>query len=573
VWQRGHVTPVSGSPEVGERRSLLPLMDWVRTYQRRWLWVDIVAGLTVWALLIPEGLAYATLAGMPPATLFATAPIALLVYAVLGSSRRMIVSVSSAVATMSAATVSALGVAPLSARWIELTVELALLTGVLALLAGILRLGFVAEFISAPVQTGFLAGLAITICVKVAPAVLGLPAGHGNVLPRVAQIVTHLGDVNGATIALSVVAAVLVLAPQRFAPRVPGAFLALVFGIVAVRVLGLTSDGVAVVGHIPGGLPHPSLPHASVHDLVTLLPGAAGLLLVAYAEAIGTARGLGDLHHEEVDRDQELVALGVANTLVGFFGGYPAGTSLSKSAANNLAGARSQVSGVVAAVLALLTAASLAAMFTDLPESVLGVVVILAVRPLLRVAPFIRYARLQPVELLPALAALTGVVVLGLLPGLIIAVGLSILVLVFRSSRPRLAVLGRNDTGQWVDTYRVPGAEVVPGLLVVRVDAVLFYANARLAREGLRALAARKQARCVVLDLEESETLDVTAVESLAALVDDLTGRGIELRLARVRSPALDLIRRSGVADAIGMERIFSTIPSATADFDGSGDP
>jgi len=543
------------------------VLGWVREYQAAWLAKDTLAGLTVWALLIPEGLAYAALAGMAPTTLFATAPLALLAYAVLGSSRRLIVSVSSAVASMSAATVTAFGVAPLSARWTELTIELALLAGVIGVLAGLLRLGFLADFVSSPVQTGFLAGLALTIVAKELPTILGIPAGTGTFIRRAGDLVTHLGDVQGATVAVAVLATATILLSERFARRLPAGFLAVVVAIVAVALGDLTAHGVAVVGRFPGGLPRPRWPALHQSDLVALLPGAAALVLVAYAEAIGTARRLADAHGEEIDPNQELVALGGANALVGAFGGYPCGASLSKSAANDRAGAMTQVSGLVAVALTLLTALVLAPAFRRLPEATLGVIVVLALRPLLHLDVLVRFWRLQRVECALAVTAMVGVLALDLLPGLAIAVVLSILVLVFRASRPHLAILGRVPPGVWLDTRRVAGAETFRGLVVVRPNAQLFYANARFVRDQVRDLARRSvpPARCVVVDLEESETIDVTTLDNLGELLDELTALGVELRLARVRTPVLELLERSGFTAQLGAERIYPTIPTALA--------
>jgi len=539
----------------------IPILGWLPRYDRHLLSGDVVAGATVAAIVVPEGVAYAGLAGMPPQAALYAAPVALLAYAVFGRSRHMIVGATSAVSIMSAAIVAEL--TPESAdRFIALSTELALLVGLLFLLFGVLKLGFIAQFFSESVLKGFVFGLAMVIAIGQAAKLFGLERPEGDFFEKAWQIISHLDETNPWAFFIGATSLALLFGIERFAHRVPGALVALVYGIGLVTILGL-GDRLPIVGTIPAGLPTMAIPELYLRDLWLLLPGALGLVLVTFAEHIGPVRQLASRHRYDTDSNQELIALGTANVGAGFFRGFAQGGSLSRSAANDAAGGQSQVSGLVAAALVLLVAALFTPLFYNLPEATLGAIVIHAVWGLFDVAALRRYARLNRPDLVLAVAALLGVLVLDTLPGLVVAVVLSLVLLIYKASRPHIATLGRSPDGTHVgDLAQHPDYRPVAGVLTVRPDAPLFFANGTVLRDAIRAevRAASPRPRAVLLDLEATSETDLPTNDMLGELAEDLEAEGVELRLARVRAPVRQLLTASGVAAQIGDGRIHRRV-------------
>ena len=347
-------------------------------YQRSWLRLDVIAGLTVCAILVPEGMAYAELAGMPPETAFYAAPIALLAYAVLGSSRQLVVAVSSAIAIMSAATISGLAAAG-SVEYAALTAALAILAGLVSIAAGFLKLGRIAQFFSESVLLGFVFGLALLITIKQIPKLLGIEAHGESALDLVRDMIPHLRETDLLTLAVGLAGIAGMIVLERRLPRVPAALVVLLASIAVSVALGLEARGVHVVGELPAGLRGPTLPGVGLEALPLLLLGAVGIALVAFAEAIGPANEFAREHGGKIDPNRELIAIGAANTGAGLFTGFPIGSSLSKSAANDRAGARTPASLVTAAAATALVALFLTPLFEPLPEATLGAIVIVAV--------------------------------------------------------------------------------------------------------------------------------------------------------------------------------------------------
>jgi high affinity sulfate transporter 1 len=525
--------------------------------------------VTLVALAVPESLGYAQIAGVPvQAGLYALLG-ALVGYALFGPSRQLVVGPSSALAALSAATIVTLAPGG-SARYLALTTGLALAVAVMALVAGIARLGFVAQFLAEPVLTGFIFGLSMTIAVRQAPKLFGVPSGSGNFFQRVWDLLTHLGQTNGWTLAVGLASLAILFGLKRWLPGIPESLIALSFGILAVSLFSLSSRGVAIVGAIPSGLPHIGIPSLSVSDIGTLLSAALGLTLVAYAEHIGAASNFAAKHNQEVKPNQELIGLGVANLAAGVCQGFVAGGSLSKTAANDAAGSRSQVSGLTAAVLVLLTMLVLTPLFHKLPEATLGAVVIFAVWGLMDVSKLQRYWRVRRLDFTFALVALLGELVTDVLPGLLIAVVVSLLILIYRASRPHLAVLGRApDDTIFADVAEHPGFARQPGLLIVRVDAPLFFANATTVRAGILTLAREAQPppSLVLLDLEATSELDVSSADMLAQLESELWAAGSSLALARVRTKVRAMLTRTSVLTAIGEEHLYPSVMDGAEDF------
>ncbi|MGW5751535.1 SulP family inorganic anion transporter [Nocardia rhamnosiphila] len=512
-------------------------------YRRSWLRPDAVAGLTVWAVLVPEALAYATIAGVPPVVgLYAAVP-SLVVYALAGSSRHLVVGPMSATAALSAALVTPLAGAD-GGRYLALTAALAIATGVVGLLAGLLRLGFVASFISEPVLKGFIIGLALVIIVGQVPKLLGIGKHDGDFFDQVWGVLSHLGDTEWRTLLIGVLSLALVLGVRRWLPLVPGSLLAVLGGILLVALLDLDDKGVEIVGHIESGVPAPGLPAGpALRDYLDLLGPAVGVLLIGFAEGLGAAKTYAAKGGYEVDPDRELVGLGAANLGAGFFAGMVVNGSLSKTAVNGSAGAKTQVSGLVVAVLTVLTLLFLTGLFEQLPEATLAAVVIAAVVELVDIAALRRlyrvwtewlggiYGAAARADFLAAVAALLGVLLFGTLPGLLIGIGIAMVLLVYRTSQPHIAALAQRGP-LWLDVARHPGLTPRPDLLVVRVESGLYFVNADFVRRRVQRLCGART-RLVVLDAETSPVIDVTAATMLVDLRDTLARRGVDFRIAR----------------------------------------
>jgi sulfate permease, SulP family len=535
-----------------------PILAWVPGYQRSWLRSDIIAGLTVCAILVPEGMAYAQLAGMPPETAFYAAPAALLAYAILGSSRQLVVAVSSAIAIMSAATISEIAVAG-SAEYAALTAALAILAGLVSIAAGVLKLGRIAQFFSESVLVGFVFGLALLITIKQIPKLLGIEAHGESALQLVRDMLPHLRETDLLTLAVGACGIAAMILLERRLPRVPAALVVLLGSIVASVALGLEGRGVAVVGELPAGLRGPTLPGVGVEALPLLLVGAVGIALVAFAEAIGPANEFAREHGGKIDPNRELIAIGAANTGAGLFTGFPIGSSLSKSAANDRAGAHTPASLVTAAAATALVALFLTPLFEPLPEATLGAIVVVAVSSMMKIAKMRRLWQVRRVDFWLATIALVGVLALPTLQALGIAVVASLGMLVWRASEGRLTFLGRASGGlEPVDLREVPAA-AIPGLLIVRPDEMLFFANVASVRDGILAAVAdaEPQPTVVLVDLPLTAEVDVPVIEALEDLHGRLAADGIELWLSHVQPHARAQLERAGTLAAIGPSGVY----------------
>ena len=433
--------PVS-KPKPKSLARFLPILVWLPAYKVAWLGTDLVAGLTVVALLIPEGMAYTQIAGVPPEAAFYAAPIGLLMFAIFGTSRQLVVAVSSAIAAMSFATVSEIAT-PNTTEFIMLTAALAMLAGLVSILAGLLRLGRVAQFFSESVMVGFITGLALIIIVKQLPKLFGIEGGTGNSWERLYHFAIHLPQTHLPALLTGLVCLALLILLERFLPRIPAALVALVFGIGLSLAFGLEARGVEVVGELPAGLAAPQLPAISPQQWLLLLPGALGLSLVCFAEAIGPSRAFAAAHKYEIDPNQEWLGVGASNFGAGLFQGFPIGASLSKSAANDQAGAHSEMSGVIAAVVTTLVALFLTQLFYSLPEPTLAAIVIVAVSHMVKVKQLRHLYRVRRLDFVLAIVAMLAVMTIEILQGLLVAVILSLFALVWHASKPKLAVLGR----------------------------------------------------------------------------------------------------------------------------------
>jgi len=532
------------------------LLTSLRGYQRSWLSGDVIAGLTVWAVLVPEALAYASIAGVSPVVGLYAAPGALVLYAVFGSSRQLVTGPGAATAALSAAAVGDLAAGG-SGAFVQLTITLAITVGIIAILAGLLRLGFLATFISAPVMKGFIIGLSLTIIVGQISKLFGIPKGEGDFFQQLWDFLTHLGQTSGLTLLVGVLSLALVLGLKRWLPIVPGSLVTVLVGIVAVSVFALDEHGVAIVGQIQSGLPSFGLPDVAASSYLQLAPTAIAVMLVGFAEGLGAAKTYAEKNHYEIDPNRELIALGAANLGAGLCSGMVVEGSLSKTAVNASAGGRTQLSGLVAAAITVLTLLFLTGLFENLPEATLAAVVIAALIDLIDVPSLVRLYRLHTTGLsriygfaarpdfISALATLLGVLIFDTLPGLFIGIGVSIALLLYRASRPNIAVLGKvpGSATDYADIRRNPGNRPVPGIAVLRVESGLFFANADAIRKEVLAHAV-KGTKAIVLDGQTVPFIDVTAAQMLSALAEDLKGDGIEFVLARDVGQVRDVIKQ-----------------------------
>lgn len=557
-------TRPSAAPAPGRLARRLPITSWIRRYDPRRAGGDVLAGVVVAALAVPQSLGYATIAGVPVQVGLYTLPLALVAYAALGTSRLLFVGPVSTVSVLSGSLVVGMtGGADDPARAMALTAGLAIATGLVLLVAGLFRLGWAAEFLSKPIVTGFVFGLVILIVIGELPALLGLPKEGGDVLARAWTLATHLGDLDPLTAVVGITALVVLFAGARFAPRVPWGLLVLVGAVLASQWLDLEGRGVAVVGTVPDGLPPVGLPGVGVGDLLPLLAGGLALTMVGLGEGLSAARIFSARQRTPVDTDQEFLASGAANIAAGLSSGLAVAGSLSKTAAAQRAGARTQVYGLVSALVVIVVLLVAASLLYALPKAVLSAIVIQAVWGLLDVGAIRRYARVRRNDFVSAVAAALGVLVLGPLYGLLTAIVQSVLGVVYRSSRVDIDVMGRipSEKAAWGNVSRHPERAEVDGLLVLRLDAPLFWANAvEIHDRVLAEVDERPGLAALLLDLEASNQLDTTSVDMLQSLLGELRVRGVELYLVRVLGRVRDVLARSGFLDDLEPGRLWHSI-------------
>ncbi len=535
----------------------------IGSYQRGWVTRDIVAAVTVCAVLVPQALAYGQLAGLSPVAGLYAALAPLIVYPLFASSRRLMAGPESGLAILTAVALAPLA-AEGSAKFAVLAAMLALMTGAVLILAGMLRLGFLADFFSRPVLLGFINGVAVILIVSQLPKFLGIKADTDSTLGTLWQVITRIGDAHWRTIALGVILLVVMAVLGRFARRVPGALVVLGLGAVAVAWIGLASKGVAVIGDVPAGLPGLAVPRVSLGDIGTLAPMAAGLAFVGFAESILTARAFGERHGETVDANQELIALGAGNIGTGLLRGFPASSSQSRTAVAETAKMQTQLAQIGAGLLVVGFLLWLTGLLHDVPTVALAAIIMYAAGSLFEAGALTRLYRQDRSEFTVAMVTFAGVVALGMLVGILTAVFLSLALLIARLSRPRIAVIGAPDGADgFHELARGQGLEAASGVVVYRFDAPLFFANADYFVEQAVDLFDQVKPRRMVLDLEAVTFMDVTATRALKRLLAHVLAVGAELCLARTRRPVFDQLRDAGLVETLGQECFFPTVRTA----------
>jgi high affinity sulfate transporter 1 len=537
-----------------------------------WTWrsasADVVAGIAAAGLLVPEGMAYAGIAGLPPQVGLYAAMFGMFMYGILGTSRQLAVTPTSSSAAMLGAMVAPLAPGD-PGRYMMLVSAATIAAGIIFLLGSLLRLGAVSEFISKPVLKGFVFGLGLTIMVKQAPKLMGIPAGQGNFFHQSWHVITWTTHTNLWTLGVGLAAIAIMFLLGVLVPRIPSALAVLVLGIVSFPVLSLGRHHVEVIGTIHAGLPSLHLPKIGEDNLADISMGALGIVLVLTAETLAAGRTFAAKHNYQISPNRELLAVGAANTTSGLLGGMIVGGGMSGTAANDAAGARTQFSTLTASVWVGITLAFLLPLFQNLPEAVLGAIVINAVAHLVDVGTLKYYARLKTGSLWIALAALFGVLQMGILKGLIFAVGLTLIAVMRKVSAPQDSVLGRlPNSDNFVDIASHPEAEQIPGVLIFRPNGLLFFANANRIYGRVRELEGRAgdSLRAVIINLEASPEMDVTSLETLVQLRTELEKSGRKLYLARVADPVLDLFQRSGFLEDM-RGHLFRGVDSAAKAF------
>jgi SulP family sulfate permease len=545
--------------------SILPGVEQFRGYERSWLRGDVVAGVTVAAYLVPQVMAYATVAGLPPVVGLWAALAPLAIYAVLGSSRQLSVGPESTTALMTAT-----ALAPLAAgdpgRYAVLAAVAALLVGAICFVAGLVRLGFIADLLSHPVLIGYMAGVAAIMIGGQLGKVTGAPVEGEEFLDQVRSFVGALNEVHWPTIVLSVSVLVVLLVLGQLTPKLPGPLLAILVAALIVSVFSLQRNGIKTVGEIPSGLPTPGIPGIPIADLMTLLVPAAGIAIVAFNDNVLTARTFAVRHGQDIDANAELRALGVSNVGAGLTQGFPVSSSGSRTALGDAVGSRTQLYSVVMLVAVLAVMLFGRGVLATFPTAALGALVVYAALRLIDVPEFKRLGRFRRRELFLALATTVAVLVFGVLYGVLVAIGLSILELLQRIARAHDGVLGfvPGVAGMHdVDDY--PEAKLEPGLLVYRYDAPLFFANAENFRE--RAMTSVNdfpgEVEWFLLNAEANVEVDLTALDALDQLRTELKRRGIKFAMARVKQDLRDQLEAAGLIDKIGEDNIFPTLPTA----------
>lgn len=545
--------------------SILPGLEQFRGYRREWVRADVLAGLTVAAYLVPQVMAYATVAGLPPVVGLWAALAPLAVYAVVGSSRQLSVGPESTTALMTATALAPLAVGD-PQRYAVLAAAMALLVGVICFVAGLLRIGFLAELLSKPVLVGYMTGVAVIMIGSQLGKVTGVPVEGDDFVDEIRSFVEGLGGVHWPTLALAVTVLAALLTLARLLPRLPGPLIAVLLATAAVAAFSLDRNGIRVIGAIPSGLPTPGLPAVDMATISTLVIPAVGIAIVAFSDNVLTARTFSARKGQRIYANAELRALGVCNAGTGLLHGFPVSSSGSRTALGDALGSRTQLYSIVALVFVLVVMLFGRDVLSHFPMAALGALVVYAALRLIDVAEFKRLARFRRSELIIALATTASVLVFGVLSGVLVAIALSILDLLRRVARPHDAVLGFvPGLAGMHDLDDYPTAAPEPGLLVYRYDAPLFFANAENFRE--RALEAVDEnedpVRWFLLNAEANVEVDLTALDILDQLRAELESRGIVFAMARVKEELREALEAARILANIGEDRIFPTLPTA----------
>jgi high affinity sulfate transporter 1 len=555
-------------------KRFVPILSWLPNYDRSWLRADLIAGFTLWGLVVPEAMAYAGVADLPPQAGLYTLVVALLVYAILGTSRHLVVQATSATAALLASAVMTVMLSTASVEGADPNAYPAyasafvLVTGLVFLIAGVARLGFITQFLSKPVMDGFVVGLAIFVIVGQLNKLFGVEKPEGNTIEKLIGIFKELPQANWAAFAFGAVALLLLFLLPRLSEKLPAGLVVLFGAIVLSMVLNAEANyGVDVVGTLPSGLPSFAIPQVPLLDILKMILPAIGVLLVAFSESLGVAHEFAEKHGYEIDANQELNASAAANILSGLFGGMIAGGSMSASAVKEGAGARSQVTNLATWVATIVTLLFLTPLFAPLPEAVLAALIIHAVSHILASRKLLRIREESKTEFWFGVLTMVGVLLFDVLAGMIIGLLASLLYVIYRTSRPHVSIVGRNPSfaGVYSNLSRHPECRPVSGVLILRLDAMIYYGNALTVRDRIRTLVddAEPHPKAVILDFNVQPDVDLTSTHALIGLVKELKAKEVEPYLVEVHQPVLDYFRKIGLLAIIGEDHVFPTVEVA----------
>ena len=545
----------------------LPLADWIFSYQKQWLRPDLIAGLTTAAVVIPKAMAYATIAGLPVQVGLYTAFVPMMIYAVLGSSRPLSVSTTTTIAILTATELSQVVPGGDSAALFGASAMLTLLVGGFLILASLLRLGFIANFISEPVLVGFKAGIGLVIILDQVPKILGIHFAKGSFFHNILAIVKGVPEASLITAIVGIAMIVVLVGFERFLPRAPAPLIAVAAGIIAARLLELPMHGVELIGRIPQGLPSITIPKFSLAQ--ELWPGALGIALMSFTETIAAGRAFAKSEEPPPRANRELLATGFANAGGALFGAMPGGGGTSQTAVNRHAGARTQLAELVTAAATLATMLFLAPLIALMPQATLAAVVIVYSIGLIRPAEFGAILRIRRTEFIWAVAAFAGVVALGTLKGILVAIVLSLVGLAYQVADPPLYILGRKP-GTNVFRPRSkehPEDETFLGLLLLRVEGRVFFANAERLAEKIRQLVDEANPRIVAIDLSAVHDLEYTALKALGEGEKRYRERGVSLWLVGLNPGVLQMVQRSNLGKSLGREAMHFNLEVAITKF------
>ena len=546
----------------------LPVPSWMRTYRRGDLSGDLSAGLTVAVMLIPQGMAYAMLAGLPPVVGLYAATIPLIVYAFVGSSRQLAVGPVAIVSLLTLSGISALA-EPGSGQFVALAALLALLSGVIQLGLGLLRAGFIVNFISHAVISGFTSAAAIVIGLSQLKQLLGvsLASGH-SVFELVAEAALRIGEANPYTVTIGVVSIALLVAAKKIVPKFPAALVVVVLGTLTTWFFDLPDQGVAIVGAVPGGIPAPSIPLLETRAIPALLVTALTISFVGFMESFAVAKSIATREKYKIDANRELKGLGLANVAAGFFSGYPVTGGFSRSAVNYQAGARTGLASIVTALLILATLFAFTSLFHYLPTAVLAAIIVVAVYGLVDVHGAVHLFKLKRTDGWALLITFAATLAIGIETGILVGIAFSMLVFIWRSAYPhsaRLGYLARDDIFRNVE--RFPEAVTFPGTLILRIDASLYFANMAFLEHSLRSvLVDQPECHDIILDFAGVNDMDAVAVETLEALIGEMESQGVTVRIAAMKGPVRDITARAGWPERFGDRIAYGSIERALED-------
>ena len=547
----------------------MPGIGLIRGYDRSRLKPEMAAAVTVFAILVPSALAYGELAGFEAVVGLYAALVAMIAYAFFGSSRQVIIGPEATTAILVATII-----APMAgedfARYAALAAALAILIGFICLLAGHFKIGFVADFLSKPILTGYITGTALIVIASQLGKLFGIELVNDDFFAKILELITKLDQTHLPTLVLGLVTILALVMLKRFAPKVPGPLAVVIGAIVISSIFHLAELGIAVVGQIPSGLPMPQIPQVSVADLRTLLPAALAMAVLIFSDEVLTARVFARKNHYEIDTNQELIALGATNISTGLFQSFATAASSSRTVVNDNSGGKSQMVGLLSAGLVIVFLLFFTSILQNLPTVVLGGIIIVASSSLIDIQEFRSLNLVRHSEFYLSLLTLFGVLVIGIVAGIALAVGFSLLDFIHRTYRPHSSVLG---TTEGVDGYHgiAPGGynQVMPGLIVYGFDAPLFFANAPYLMAQIRDLVstADQPIRCLLLDAEAIPDIDTTAADTLKEIYQELSEKGITLAIARANKPLRETMRLTGLEDLIGAEKFYPSVRTGVEAF------